>query len=128
MLSPKQNRAGVEWLEAHSRRPLKAMRLWSLLFTDIDRETGEVLLTREQMAELTGIAVQHISNIMAELESIGAIMRRRERVDGMRGPGRVRYYMNPMVATHLGGGARDQAQAVAPLGPLRLLSGGKAPL
>ena len=32
----------------------------------------------------------------------------------MRGPGMVRYFMNPNVATHLAGKARDEAQAAAP--------------
>ena len=40
---------------------------------------------------------------MGELEGIGAISRRRERIVGMRGPGAVRYFMNPNVATHLTG-------------------------
>ena len=47
---------------------------------------------------------------MGELEEVGAISRRVERVPGMRGPGRAVYYMNPNVATHLPGGARDKAQ------------------
>jgi hypothetical protein len=52
---------------------------------------------------------------MGELESIGAISRRREKVPGMRGPGAVRYFMNPNIATHLNGKARDKAQAKAGL-------------
>ncbi|GGE97241.1 hypothetical protein GCM10011404_32960 [Sphingomonas prati] len=36
---------------------------------------------------------------MTELESIGAIIRRRERVAGMRGRGIVRYFINPRVAS-----------------------------
>lgn len=64
---------------------------------------------------------------MGELEGIGAIIRRRERVNGTRGPGRVRYFMNPVVGTHLAGGERDAAQAEAPPGPLlRIMQGGKA--
>jgi hypothetical protein len=46
---------------------------------------------------------------MADLESIGAIARRRERVAGMRGPGVVRYFMNPGVATNLVSHERDKA-------------------
>ena len=37
-----------------------------------------------------------------------------ERVPGLRGPGPVRYLMNPRVGTHLSGEARRQAQADAP--------------
>ncbi|RYY06567.1 MAG: hypothetical protein EON55_23050, partial [Alphaproteobacteria bacterium] len=64
-----------------------------------------------------------VSEIMSELEGFGAIIRKRERVAGMRGPGMVRYFMNPRVATHLAGSERDQAQREAPL--LQLMQGGK---
>jgi hypothetical protein len=72
------------------------------------------MLTREQMAEQIAEAPDNVSRIMTELEGIGAISRRRERVAGMRGPGMVRYFMNPNVATHLVGAARDKAQTKAP--------------
>ena len=127
MISAEQHDAVVEWLEANSRRPMKAMRLWSLLFTAVDRDTGEVLFTRDQLAERVRVPPQDISEVMGELEGIDAIIRRRERVAGMRGPGRVRYFMNPVVGTHLAGGERDAAQAGAPPGPLlHLMQGGKA--
>ena len=68
----------------------------------------------------------HVSEIMGELATIGAISRRREKVAGMRGPGLVRYFMNPKVGTHLTGAARDKAQTdSAPL--LALINGGRAP-
>ena len=85
------------------------------------------MLTRDQLAEMVGDTADNVSAIMGELEGIGAISRRRERVAGMRGPGRVRYFMNPVVGTHLAGGERDAAQADAPPGPLlHLMQGGKA--
>ncbi len=127
MISPEQHAAVVEWLLANSGRPMQAVLLWSKLFTAMRIDTGEILLTRDQLAELVGDTVQHVSTIMSELEGIDAIIRRRERVAGMRGPGRVRYFMNPVVGTHLAGGERDKAQAEAPPGPLlRVMQGGKA--
>lgn len=126
MISAEQNRAVVHWLKTNSRRPMQAMDLWSLLFTAVDRDTGEVMLTRDQLAEMVGDTADHISEIMGELEGIDAIIRRRERVVGMRGPGRARYFMNSLVGTHLTGAARDKAQAEAPPGPLlRVMEGGK---
>lgn len=124
MLSPDQNRAVVRWLDMNSRRPMRAMRLWAELFTALDLDTGEVMLTRDDIAARVSIVPEDVSEIMSELETCGAIIRRRERVAGMRGPGRVRYFMNPMVATHLAGQARDVAQAAAPA--LRVVDGGKA--
>jgi CRP-like cAMP-binding protein len=114
MLSPAQNRAVVKWLLEHADRPREALDLWSLLFEHLDCRTGMIVLTRDEIAEQVGTHPDNVSRIMADLESIGAISRRRERVAGLRGPGMVRYFMNPNVATHLAGKDRDQAQATAP--------------
>jgi hypothetical protein len=116
MLSPEQNEAVVTWLLDHSNRPQQAVRLWVTLFRHLRRDTGEIMLTRDELAEQIDEAPKNVSTIMGELESIGAISRRRERVPGMRGPGAVRYFMNPNIATHLNGKARDKAQAKA--GPI----------
>jgi CRP-like cAMP-binding protein len=119
MLSPSQNKAVARWLAENSERPQKASILWAELFDHLQRDTGEIMLTRDELAEAVGIAANTVSEIMGELESIGAVITRRERVAGMRGPGRAVYFMNPNVATNLSGAARDKAQASAP--PLRLV-------
>ena len=90
------------------------MLLWAELFDHLRRDTGEIMLTRDQLVELIGEHPTNVSRIMRELESIGAIITRREKVPGMRGPGRAVYFMNPNVATNLSGGARDRAQTEAP--------------
>jgi predicted ArsR family transcriptional regulator len=109
MLSPAQNRAVVKWLLQHADRRREALDLWSLLFEHLDRHTGMILLTRDEIAEQVGAHPDNVTRIMADLESIGAIARRRERVAGMRGPGVVRYFMNPGVATNLVSHERDKA-------------------
>ena len=119
MLSPAQNRAVVHWLLEHAERKREAVALWVLLFEHLDRGTGMIVLTRGEIATQVGTHPDHVSEIMADLESIGAISRRRERVAGMRGPGVVRYLMNPAVATNLVGHERDKAQAEA--APLKLV-------
>jgi hypothetical protein len=123
MLSPSQNRIVVDYLADHSARPLVAVRLWALLFDNLRTDTGEVMLNRGEIAEKLGQHPDKVSEMMSELEAFGAIIRRRQRVAGMKGPGMVRYFMNPRVATHLSGQDRDKAQADAPL--LRLMEGGK---
>src|SRR5688572_10162237 len=95
MLSPEQNEAVVAWLLDHSSRPQKAVRLWVALFRHLRRDTGEIMLGRDELAALIDEAPKNVSTIMSELEGIGAISRRREKVAGMRGPGAVRYLMNP---------------------------------
>lgn len=114
MLSPEQNAVVVDYLSQNSTRPLIAVRLWALCFKHLRNDTGEILLTREEIAEKLGIAAPHVSNVMSELVKIKAIITRRDRVRGLKGPGMVRYFMNPRVATHLGGQARDDAQAEFP--------------
>jgi len=119
MLSPTQNRIVVSWLLEHSSRPRKAVELWILLFEHLHRDTGEIALTREELATEIGETADNVSRLMTELEGIGAVSRRRERVPGLRGRGRVVYFMNPNVATNLAGAARDKAQREA--GLLRLV-------
>jgi hypothetical protein len=114
MISPEQNAAVVRWLQEHSRYPSLAVRLWSELFTVLRRDTGEVTLTRDELAERAGATPDEVSCVMHELAGIGAVVIHRERVAGMRGRGRAVYLMNPNVGTHLAGAARDRAQAEAP--------------
>jgi predicted transcriptional regulator len=114
MLSPKQNAAIVKWLKENSARSNEAVVLWAECFTAVRADTGEIMLTRLELAERVGMTEQDVSRVMSELVSIGAISRKRERVPGLRGPGLVRYFMNPTVATHLPNKAREKAQADAP--------------
>lgn len=123
MISPQQNAAVVDYLAGNSSRPLIAMRLWALAFQHLRQDTGEIMLSREEIAHAIGEQPDNVSRIMGELVEFGAISRRRNKVAGMRGPGAVAYFMNPKVATHLGGRERDDAQAAAP--KLNLISGGK---
>lgn len=114
MLSPAQNRAVVKWIRANSKYPLIAVELWAELFVYLRRDTGDIMQTRDELSDLVGAPADKVSRIMTELESVGVITRRRIKIGGMKGPGMVRYRMNPVVATHLKGAARDSAQAAAP--------------
>ena len=125
MLSPEQNGIVVRYLADHSERPMIALKLWALCFEHLRTDTGEIMLNREEIAEKLGQRVQEISEIMTELVEFGAIIRKRQKVGGMKGPGMVHYFMNPRVATHLSGKQRDEAQEQAP--PLlTLMEGGKS--
>lgn len=121
MLSPEQNAIVVSYLADHSRRPLVAVKLWALVFNHLRTDTGEIVLSREDIAEKLGVEARHVSEVMGELVRFGAISRTRERIAGLRGPGLVHYFMNPNVATHLSGKLRDEAQRAAPI--LKLVEG-----
>jgi hypothetical protein len=120
MLSPAQNNSIVGWLAEHSKRPMQAMRLWAKCFTVLRSDTGEIMLTRVELADFLHMHENNVSEIMNELAGIGAIITVREKVAGLRGPGMVKYFMNPTIGTNLGGVARDKAQAAAPA--LRLVA------
>lgn len=111
MLSPAQNRAVVGYLFANSERPRVAVQLWAELLMHLRMDTGEVLSSRAELAAAVEAPANAISTALSELEAFGAIVRRRRKIPGLRGPGALQIHVNPHVATKLGGAARDQAQA-----------------
>lgn len=116
MLSPQQNAAVVGWLATNSCRKGIAPVIWAQLLTALRIDTGEVLLTRDELAEKAGTRTNVITDVLRELEQIGAVSRRLETVPGRRGR-QLRIYVSPRVATHLTGRAREMAQqAVDPVG------------
>lgn len=114
MIGPQEYAVIGDWLDVHSALPRIASRLWRHLPRFIDRDTGEILATREELAEAVRAPANDISRIMSELVAVGAISRRMVKVAGMRGQGTVRYSLNPWVGSHLGQEARARAQAVTP--------------
>jgi hypothetical protein len=107
MVDPVAYAEVVAHLRRHSRRPLVAMELFTRLFSYLPPDGNEVLADRAELARVTGCAVTDVSEIMGELEAVGAVYRRKE------GRG-VRYFVNPLLGTHLAGAARNKAQAEAP--------------
>lgn len=116
MISPEQNLAVVNWLTSKSKRPLKSVKLWALLFDNVHRETGQIMLSRQELSEKIEEKLYNISRIMTELESIRAILKKK---DGRS----VIYYMNPNVANHYPQKIREKAQQLTP--KLKILDGGK---
>lgn len=113
MVEPSLFHAVIVELLDHSRRPRLAVKLWSLLFSKLPSDSNEVLATRTDLARELGCSPADVSEVMGELEELGAVYRRKE------GRG-VRYLVHPKFGTHLAGAARDRAQAEAP--PLRLVT------
>src|SRR3954462_3799521 len=110
MVEPRLYAEVVAHLAEHSRRKVTALKLWARLFEVLPPDSNEVLADRTELARLVGCEPRTVSEIMRELEEVGAVYRRKE------GRG-VRYFVNPVLGTHLSGAARDRAQAEAP--PLR---------
>lgn len=113
MLTPRQNYEVVAWLMTNSDRPQVACKIWAVLFTALHPDTGEVMMSRQEIAARVGILPRHASEVMSELVSINAIRRERRGRE-------VRYFMSPHIATHLPTGAKlTDARAKAPV--LRLV-------
>jgi len=102
------------------------MRVWALLYDHLMPHTGQIMLTREEISEAIGIRADDVSQIMNELVKFGAIFSERERVEGLRGPGLVRYYMNRHVA-EVGSRATQEELALIPRpgAKLEVVQGGK---
>src|SRR4051794_39421775 len=54
MLSPEQNASVTRWLHQHSRFPRVGLALWGELFTALRWDTGQVMLTRDELAKRVG--------------------------------------------------------------------------
>jgi len=111
MVDPVAYAEVVAHLRRHSRRPLVAMELFTRLFSYLPPDGNEVQADRNELARVAGCTPNNVTDVMRELEAVGAVYKRRE------GRG-VRFYVSPHLGTHLAGAARDRAQAEAP--PLKL--------
>lgn len=116
MLSPAQNRLVVRWINANAKRPRVSAALWAEFFCHMRTDTGEICMSRAEMADAVGVQPRTVSEALAELQKMGAVIRHQEGRE-------VRWFMNPRVGTHLTGVAREEAQRAAPL--LELIEGGK---
>ena len=76
LIEPEGNRAVVRWLRENSERPIAAMNLWSLLLERLHHGTGQVLLSRGELAGEVGVTPREITFIMKELADIDAVSRR----------------------------------------------------
>jgi len=115
MLGPMQNRAVVRWINTHAKRPRLSAALWAEFFCHMRTDTGEVVMSRAEMAEAVGAQPRHVSEALTELHGMGALIRHQEGRE-------VRWFMNPRVGTCLTGVARQEAQQGAPL--LAVIEGG----
>ena len=112
-------------------RPNQVRHAFDLVLLNLRQDTGEVMLTRDQLAARIGCAPKHVSTIMGTLERMGVVRRERRRVEGMQGPGMAVYFINPHVAWNGSLDARKEAAAgtrpPAPGFAPRVIEGGPQP-
>jgi DNA-binding Lrp family transcriptional regulator len=78
-------------------RPIQVRDAFITLMLNIRQDTGECVLTREEIAERIGCAPSSVSRIMSTLERMGVLRRDLTRVEGMRGRGVVTYVVDANV-------------------------------
>jgi len=100
-------------------RPHQVRHVFDLVLVNLRQDTGEVILTRDQLAEKVGCTANHISRMMGTLEKMGVIRRERRKIEGVQGRGMAVYFINPHVAWN---GSLDvrKAQAAEARPPMQL--------
>lgn len=78
-------------------RPGHVRHAFDLVLLNLRHDSGEVMLTRDEIAAEIGCAAGHVSRIMGTLERMGVIRRERRKVVGMQGRGMAVYFINPHV-------------------------------
>jgi len=127
MLSRTQTAAIWDAIRALSAddRPGQVRHAFDLVLLNLDQDTGEVMLTRDQLAERIGCAPKNVSTIMGTLERMGVVRRERRRIEGLQGPGQAVYLVNPHVAWN--GDLEIRKEEAAKVKPpmLTLMEGGR---
>ena len=123
MISPKQCLAVWDAIE-NSDHPRQTDKVFKLLITHVETNTGIMTLTREEIASKVGIAARDVSRSMRCLEDMGVVFRERVKVPGMKGPGKARYRLNPHVAWN-GDLQTRKIKAEQMSMPLEVIEGGK---
>lgn len=103
-------------------RPNHVRHAFDLVLLNLRQDTGEVMLTRDQLAERIGCAPGHVSRVMGTLERMGVVRRERRRIEGVQGRGMAVYFINPHVAWN---GSLDvrKAEAADTKPPMLALAG-----
>lgn len=108
------------------KRPNHVRHAFDLVLLNIRQDTGEIMLTRDQLAAEIGCSSDNVSRVMGTLEEMGVVIRKRRKIDGVRGPGMAVYFLNPHVAWNgnLEIRHREAAKHKPPL--LKLMEGGQS--
>ena len=92
-------------------RPNQVRHAFDLVLLYLRQDTGEVMLTREQLAAEIGCEPRTVSTIMGTLQKLHVLERERRPEPGARGRGRVVYVVNAHVGWNGNLEFRKQAAA-----------------
>ena len=117
--------AAIRNLGANKRQG-QVRHAFDLALLNLRQDTGEIMLTRDQLAAEIGCAPRHVSTIMGTLEDMGVVTRKRRKVDGMQGRGMAVYFLNPHVAWNGSLEIRQREATKHKLPLLKLMEGGQS--
>lgn len=81
-----------------STRPKQVLNAFDLVVLNLRENTGEVMLTRYQLAQGIGCSLANVRHIMCTLVHLGVVIRERRCIKGKRGSGITIYFVNPHIA------------------------------
>lgn len=76
------------------KHPVQILHAFELVALNINQDTGEIMLTRNQFAQEIGCSPDKVSSIMSALVDIGIVIRERKTTKGLRGLVKVVYFIN----------------------------------
>jgi len=107
------------------QRPNQVRHAFDLVLLYLRQDTGEVMLTRHEMAKKMEASPDNVSRVMSTLEEMDVVTRKRRVVKGVRGPGQVVYFINPYVAWNGRLDVRQRAAAKTAPPSLKLVQPGE---
>ena len=87
----------IHTLDVGKRRK-KVLNAFDIVILNLRENTGEVMLTRDQLAQKIGCAPSIVSRIMINLVHLGIITRKQKRMRAVKGLDTIAYFVNPHVA------------------------------
>lgn len=128
MISPAQCLLVWDAIDANDPKPRTTRRVFDRVITHLETNTGIVTLTRDEIAERVGVAPYEVSKAMGRLEKLGAVIRERVKIPGMKGRGKAQYRINPYVGWN--GSLENRAEAARAESqrdlPFEVIDGGAA--
>lgn len=97
---------------------------FDIVLTNLRMDTGEVMLTRDEIAGRMECSADDVSNAMGELAKLGIVEKVRRPVPGMSGPGIVAYFINPNYAWNGNMSLRQERAAQFAQRSFKLITGG----
>lgn len=79
-------------------RPVQTRDVFMQILINMRQDTGEIMQTRQEIAEEINVHPNDVSFVMRNLENMGVVRKEYHKIEGVRGRGMVVYFVNPGVA------------------------------